>query len=187
MANPMHAMGRAIAAIADLEVPASPRTTFNVGVVSGGTSVNSIAGAAVMQVDLRSESAEALARLDLALRDAVSSAVAKERARWPASRAPLSAVIDTIGIRPAGTQPDDLWLLVAAQNAARRLGFPPPPGGTSSTDANVPIGLGIPALALDGGGRGDGAHSLGEWYEDGDRGYLGPQWVLLVALAAAGR
>ena len=57
----------------------------------------------------------------------------------------------------------------------------------ASTDANVPIGLGIPALAIDGGGRGDGAHSLSEWYEDGDRGYLGPQWALLIALAATAR
>ena len=74
-----------------------------------------------------------------------------------------------------------------AQNAARSLGFPVPAGIAASTDATGPIGLGIPALAIDGGGRGDGAHSLSEWYEDGDRGYLGPQWALLIAVAATAR
>lgn len=187
MPNPMHAMGRAIAAIADISVPAAPRTTFNVGLVSGGTSVNSIAMAATLQMDLRSESATELTRIDSAFRRAVANAVTAEKARWPGSPAGLTAVIDTIGIRPAGSQPDTLWLLRAAQDAARRLGFPPPPGAAGSTDANVPIGLGVPAIAMDGGGRGDGAHALGEWYEDGDRGFLGPQWVLLVSLAAAGR
>ena len=187
MPNPMHAMGRAIAAIAAFDVPASPKTTFNVGMVKGGTSVNSITMAATLEMDLRSESAAALARLDSAFRAAVAGAVTAEIARWPGSKAALTARIDTIGIRPAGSQPDTLWLLRAAQDAARRLGFPPPPGGAGSTDANVPIRLGIPAIALDGGGRSDGTHSLGEWYEDGDRGYLGPQWALLVALAATGR
>ena len=185
--NPMHAMGRAIAAIADLPVPSSPRTIFNVGVVEGGTSVNSIAAKATMQVDLRSESTQALAALDDAVLLAIRSAVTAEKARWPTSTAPLGVAIDVIGRRSAGTQPDTLWLARAAQSAAKTLGFPVPQGIASSTDANVPIGLGIPALAIDGGGRGDGAHSLGEWYEDGDRGYLGPQWALLIALAATAR
>ena len=187
MPNPMHAMGRAIAAIADLPVPASARTIFNVGVVEGGTSVNSITAKATMQVDLRSESAEALARLDDAVQRAIQGAVTAEKARWPGSAAALGVTVDVIGRREAGTQPDTLWLARAAQNAARSLGFPVPAGIAASTDANVPIGLGIPALAIDGGGRGDGAHSLGEWYEDGDRGYLGPQWALLIALAATAR
>ena len=185
--NPIHAMGRAIAAIADLPVPSSPRTIFNVGVVEGGTSVNSIAAKATMQVDLRSESTQALAALDDAVLLAIRSAVTAEKARWPTSTAPLGVAIDVIGRRSAGTQPDTLWLARAAQSAAKTLGFPVPQGIASSTDANVPIGLGIPALAIDGGGRGDGAHSLGEWYEDGDRGYLGPQWALLIALAATAR
>lgn len=185
--NPMHAMGRAIAAIADLPAPSSPRTTFNVGVVEGGTSVNSITAKATMQVDLRSESADALARLDDAVQLAIQSAVAAEKARWPGSTAALGVAVEVIGRRSAGSQPDTLWLARAAQTAAKALGFAVPSGIASSTDANVPIGLGIPALAIDGGGQGDGAHSLGEWYEDGDRGYLGPQWALLIALAATAR
>lgn len=185
--NPMHAMGRAIAAIADLPVPTSPRTIFNVGVVEGGTSVNSITAKATMQVDLRSESAEALAGLDGAVQRAIQSAVTAEKARWPGSAAALGVAVEVIGRRSAGSQPDTLWLARAAQTAAKVLGFPAPSGIAQSTDANVPIGLGIPALAIDGGGRGDGAHSVGEWYEDGDRGYLGPQWALLIALAATAR
>lgn len=184
MPNPIHAMGRAIAAIADLEVPASPRTIFNVGVVEGGTSVNSITAKAAMQIDLRSESAPALVSLDAAVQRALRAAVAAEQARWPGSAKPLEMTIDVIGRRAAGSQPDTLWLVRAAQAAAKKLGFPAPTGAAQSTDANVPIGLGIPALAIDGGGRGDGAHSLGEWYEDGDRGFLGPQWALLIVWAA---
>jgi acetylornithine deacetylase/succinyl-diaminopimelate desuccinylase-like protein len=182
MPNPMHAMGRAIAAIADLQVPSTPRTIFNVGIVEGGTSVNSIAGTATMQVDLRSESAAALAALDSAFQRSVAAAVERERQRWPGSTAALEARIEVIGRRSTGTQPDSAWIVRAALDAATALGIPPPTPGAASTDANVPLGLGIPALAIDGGGRGAGAHSLGEWYDDGDRGYLGPQWALLLAV-----
>ena len=186
MPNPVHAMGRAIATIADLRVPTSPRTTFNVGVIDGGTSVNSIAGTATMQVDLRSESAEALAQVDTAFQRAVVKAVADERARWPGSKAPLTAEVQVIGKRAAGAQPDTSWIVTAAIQSARQLGIPAPTPGAGSSDANVPIGLKIPALAIDGGGRGDGAHSLHEWYDDGDRGYLGPQWALLLAVRLTG-
>ncbi len=182
--NPIHAMGRAIAAIADLQVPVTPRTIFNVGVVQGGTSVNSIAAKATMQIDLRSESAQALATLDTAMQQALRTALTAESARWPGASKSLELTVDVIGRRAAGGQPDTLWLARAAQGAAQSLGFSAPAGAAGSTDANVPIGLGIPAIAIDGGGRGEGAHSLGEWYEDGDRGYLGPQWALLIVWAA---
>ena len=187
MPNPMHAMGRAIAMIADLQVPTTPRTIFNVGIVEGGTSVNSIAGTATMQVDLRSESAAALASVDSAFQRAVTTAVERERARWPESKAALDVEVQVIGKRAAGSQPDSAWIVRAALETARQLGIPAPKPGTASTDANVPMGLGVPALALDGGGRGDGAHSLGEWYQDGDRGFLGPQWALLLAVRVAGQ
>jgi len=187
MPNPMHAMGRAIATIADLDVPEAPRTIFNVGVVAGGTSVNSITGSATMQVDLRSESAAALARVDSAFHRAVDRAVEAERARWPKSNISLAAEIEVLGRRPAGSQPDSAWIVREAVAAAAELGIPAPKTGAGSTDANVPIGLGIPALAIDGGGTGDGAHSLGEWYDDGDRGYLGPQWALLLAVRITAR
>jgi acetylornithine deacetylase/succinyl-diaminopimelate desuccinylase-like protein len=181
--NPIHAMGRAIALIGDLEVPTAPKTTFNVGMVEGGTSVNSIAGTATMQVDLRSESMAALGAVDSAFQSAIRTAVAAERTRWPASKATLEAEIQVIGKRATGSQPDSAWIVRTALAAASKLGIPAPTPGTASTDANVALWLGVPALALDGGGRGDGAHSLGEWYDDGDRGYLGTQWALLVAMA----
>ena len=184
--NPMHAMGRAIAAISDLQVPAQPRTTFSVGIVRGGTSGNSIAGEATFELDMRSESAAALDTLDAAVRRAIASAVDAEHARWPRSSVRLTVAIDTIGIRPAGAQPADAPIVRAAQQAAVALGVASPRPHASSTDANVAIGLGIPALTIDGGGRGDGAHSLGEWYEDGPEGWKGPQWATLLVLALAG-
>jgi len=181
MPNPMHAMGRAMAAIADLQVPASPRTTFNVGMVRGGTSVNSITMRASFDLDMRSPSAEELRSLDGRVQRLLRDAVAAENARWPDSDSArrVRLTIDTIGIRPAGAQPDDAPIVRAAVEAARALGFSTRLGA-SSTDANVPIGLGKPGITIDGGGRGDGSHSLDEWYEDGPNGWLGPQWAATI-------
>jgi acetylornithine deacetylase/succinyl-diaminopimelate desuccinylase-like protein len=186
--NPIHALGRAIAGISELRVPASPKTTFNVGIVSGGTSVNSIAFSASMDVDMRSESPEALRDLDARVRRELQQALTAENARWPgerAARAALTLVIDTIGIRPGGTQSDTSAIVRSAIQAARTLGFTPIPGA-SSTDANIPISMGIPGISVDGGGRGGGAHSLDEWYEDGPNGWLGPQWAALIVAQLAG-
>ena len=185
MPNPVHALGRAIAKIADLQVPSSPRTTFSVGIVQGGTSVNAIAGEASMDVDLRSESAASLDSVDAALRRALDAALAEERARWPGSTAALTLKVDTIGIRPAGSQPDDAPIVRAAVAAGRSLGFTAPTVA-SSTDANVPMSLGIPSITMDAGGDGQGAHSLEERYDDGAQGWLGPQWVALVVATLAG-
>lgn len=185
MPNPIHAMGRAIASIGDIQVPRSPRTTFNVGIISGGTSVNSIAMEAVMDVDMRSESAEELAKVDARIRRAIDDAVSAEKARWPGSSMGLTVRIDTIGIRPTGAQSDSAPLVRAALATARRLGLNPTLGA-SSTDANFPISLGVPGITIDGGGDGGGAHSVSEWYEDGPSGYLGPQWALRLIAVLAG-
>lgn len=183
--NPAHALGRAIAAIADLQVPTTPKTTFNVGVIRGGTSVNSIPFEGSMDVDLRSESATSLAALDAQVQDALRRALAAENARWPKASDRLTLAIDTVGIRPAGTQPDSARIVRVASDAARVLGWTPELSA-SSTDANVPIGLGLPGITIDGGGNGGGAHGLDEWYEDGPRGWLGPQWAALLVLSLAG-
>jgi tripeptide aminopeptidase len=183
--NPAHALGRAMAAIADFKVPSSPKTTFNVGVIRGGTSVNSIPFDASMDVDLRSESAASLAALDAKLQRALRSALAAENGRWPKATDKLSLVIDTVGIRPAGSQPDTVRIVRTAREAARALGWTPTLGA-SSTDANVPIGLGLPGITIDGGGSGGGAHGLDEWYDDGAEGWKGPQWATLLVLALAG-
>jgi acetylornithine deacetylase/succinyl-diaminopimelate desuccinylase-like protein len=185
MPSPIHAMGRAIALIDEIRVPRDPKTTFNVGIVSGGTSVNSIAADASMDVDLRSESPEALATLDRQFHAALDSALAAERNRWSDSRAPLEIAIDTIGIRPTGAQSDTARIVRVAVTAGKSLGFSPRTGA-SSTDSNIPISLGVPAITIDGGGKSRGSHSPDEWYDDGTDGYLGPQWALLIAATLAG-
>jgi tripeptide aminopeptidase len=186
--NPIHALGRAIAGISDVQVPRQPKTTFNVGIVRGGQSVNSISADAAMEIDMRSEHAPSLGALDAKVRKILHDALAAENARWTdgqAQRARLSLAIDTIGIRPAGSQSDSGGIVRAAMNAARALGFTSSTHA-SSTDANIPISLGIPAICIGGGGRGAGAHSLGEWYVDGPNGHLGPQWAALLVAALAG-
>jgi tripeptide aminopeptidase len=186
--NPIHALGRAIAKISEMQVPSTPKTTFNVGVIDGGTSVNSIAYEASMEVDMRSESADALRALDLTVRRALVDALDAENARWEGSRAArsrISLVIDTIGIRPTGAQSDSARIVQIAFQTARSLGFSPA-ATASSTDANMPISLGVPAISIDGGGRDEGAHSLNEWYEDGPTGWLGPQWAALIVATLAG-
>jgi acetylornithine deacetylase/succinyl-diaminopimelate desuccinylase-like protein len=190
--NPIHALGRAIAGIADVQVPSSPKTTFNVGVISGGTSVNSIPFAATMDLDMRSETAESLDALDKQVLKIFGTALDAENDRWArqtgsrAERAKLSLVIDTIGIRPANsTQTDSSRIVSTAFAAGHVLGFAPR-SGASSTDANFPMSLGVPAITIDGGGSGNGAHSLGETYDDGPTGYLGPQWAALIVAALAG-
>ena len=186
--NPIHAMGRAIAKISDIQVPQGAKTTFNVGVVSGGTSVNSIPFEGIMEIDMRSESADNLRVVDGMIRKALADAVTEENARWPgerAARARVSVVIDTIGIRPTGGQADSVRIVQVGLAAAKSLGFTATTGA-GSTDSNLPISLGIPAITIDGGGRGGGAHSLGEWYEDGPNGWLGPQWAALVVARLAG-
>ncbi len=185
MPNPIHAMGRAIAKIGDLPVPGTPKVTFNVGLVSGGTSVNSISATGVMDIDLRSESASALADIDKKLQLALREALIEERARWPQSKVALNLKIDTIGIRPAGGTPDSSFVVRVAEAAAKVMNIYAPLT-ISSTDANVPMNLGIPAITLDGGGIGTGAHSLDEWYDDRTDGYKGPQWVMLVVLGLLG-
>jgi acetylornithine deacetylase/succinyl-diaminopimelate desuccinylase-like protein len=185
MPNPIHALGRAIDAIADIQVPTHPKTTFNVGVISGGTSVNSISASGVMDVDLRSESQASLDTLDAKVRAAIAAALVAENARWPASNTKLTVKIDTIGMRPAGSIPATSPIVEVAMRAAQFLQVVSTTVA-SSTDANIPISLGIPAITIDGGGRGGGVHALDEFYDDGKDGYKGPQWALLIVAALAG-
>lgn len=185
MPSPIHALGRAIAKIADLEASMSPKVTFNVGVIAGGTSVNSIANESTMDIDLRSESAAALAVIDAKLRTALVQALNEERARWPQSQAPLTLKIDTIGIRAAG-RTADTSLVVRTALAVSTAMHIQSPLVTSSTDANIAMSVGIPALMLPAGGTSHGEHSLQEWYDDGADGFKGPQWILLLLLTLTG-
>jgi acetylornithine deacetylase/succinyl-diaminopimelate desuccinylase-like protein len=185
MPSPIHALGRAIARISEFRVPRNPKATFNVGIISGGTSVNTISPIGMMEVDLRSESPPELARLDSMFRRALDEALAEENARWPDSRVKITVDVESMGVRPAGAQADTAYIVRAASAAARALGFTAPTSA-SSTDANLPMSLGIPAITIDGGGQGRGAHSVSESYDDGDRGWLGPQWALMVVTTLAG-
>ena len=127
------------------------------------------------------ESAAALADIDARLHVALRQALAEEKARWPTSTMPLALVIDTTGLRPAGTTPDSSFIVRASLAAARTMNVYTPLT-ISSTDANIPISKGVPAVTLDGGGVGRGAHSLDESYDDRTDGYKGPQWILLVVI-----
>ena len=187
--NPIHALGRAIAAIGDVRVPSSPKTTFNVGRISGGTSVNSISFEASAEIDMRSESAAELLTLDTRVQNILRNALNAENARWRAGTggtAMLTLQIDTIGLRPAnGTQTDKTPIVATALAAGKALGFTPRTTA-SSTDANLPMSMRIPAITIDGGGRGGDAHALTEWYDDTATGWLGPQWAVLLVAALAG-
>jgi acetylornithine deacetylase/succinyl-diaminopimelate desuccinylase-like protein len=182
MANPIHALGRAIAAVADLQVPAIPKTTFNVGRIGGGTSVNSIAFEAWMEVDMRSADAAALQAIDARVHRAVDRALAGENGRWN-DRGRLSVSTDLVGDRPAGRTADGSPIVQAAVSVTRALELPVTLD-EGSTDSNVPMSLGIPAITIDGGGRGAGAHSPGESFDSTDS-WRGTQRAVLLAIALA--
>jgi acetylornithine deacetylase/succinyl-diaminopimelate desuccinylase-like protein len=185
MPNPAHALGRAVSAIADLQVPAEPKSTFSVSVLSGGTSVNAIPSEVAFEIDMRSEDPAELADLDARVRAAIEAAVTSEKARWPSSDAELVARIDTIGIRPAAAQPETAPIVVTALAAAGALGLESETSA-SSTDANLPMSMGIPSITIDGGGRGGDSHAPGEWYEETVDSYRGPQWAALIVAMLAG-
>ena len=185
--NPIAALAGALAALCETTLPDEPRTTMNVGTIHGGTSVNSIPESATASVDFRSTSREELLRLEVALHRAVEDAV--ERANvlgrnYPVrSRGKLTFEIDKIGDRPAALLPADSAILEALKAVDRHLGLRTDLR-LGSTDANVPIARGIPALSMGAGGDGGGAHTLAEWYIDKDR-ELGLRRVLMLTLAVA--
>lgn len=188
--NPIHAMGRAIQKISDFQVPEVPRTTFNVGVIHGGTSVNTVSGSASMLVDLRSESPEELERLSREMECAVEQAAEEENLRWEkdgkvCGEEKIRVEIVQRGNRPAGAQKADCPAVQAARNAALLLGMEPELLGACSTDANIPISLGIPALTVGRGGREGGVHTIHEWFEPVES-WLGPQRDLLLVLGLGG-
>lgn len=181
-ANPVQAMGRAIAAISQLPVSREPRTTFNVGRVGGGTSINAIPSECWMEIDLRSPDAAALASLDASVQRIVDEAVRDENQRGKVAGA-ITAVKQLVGDRPSGQTPVSSPLVQAALSAGRVLGLTLTPT-ESSTDANVPIQLKIPAITIGTGGRGTGPHTLGETFDTTDA-WRGTQYALLTAIMAA--
>lgn len=181
LSNPMHALGRAIATIADFQVPTQPKTTFNVGRIGGGTSVNAIPFEAWMEVDMRSSDAASLQSLDAKFNKAVEDAVRDEDGRWNARLLTVDKAL--VGNRPAGQTTGDSAIVRAAVSATRALGLPVSLD-EGSTDSNYPMSLGIPAITIDGGGRGTEAHALSERFDSTDS-WKGTQRALLIAIALA--
>ncbi|MDM0036608.1 M20/M25/M40 family metallo-hydrolase [Variovorax sp. J22P271] len=178
----VHGMGRAIARIADIETPASPRTTFTVGTVAGGTSVNTIAPDARMTVDIRSDEMGPLLDTEKKVLAAIDEAVAAENKRWNVST--LSASTRLIGDRPGGRTPADSVIVEAVVRSNAAFGHRTLLVG-ASTDANVPMSLGIPAITIGTGGKTGGFHALSEWIDVTDA-WQGAQNALVTVLGLVG-
>ncbi len=183
IANPMHALGRAVARIADLQVPSTPRTTFNVGRIGGGTSVNTIPSSAWMEVDLRSSDRAALRELDAGLQRALDAGAADENRRWGGPGVVVEKT--SVGDRPAGRTPPEAPIVEAALSVTRAVGERAVPG-EGSTDANLPISRGVPAITIGGGGTSDGEHTVAETFT-ATGSWKGTARALLLVLALAGR
>jgi acetylornithine deacetylase/succinyl-diaminopimelate desuccinylase-like protein len=188
--NPIVALARAIQSFSQVSVPSLPKTTFNIGVIRGGTSVNSIPESVSMRVDIRSTSMAEMERLEAALRYALERAVldeteaSEQRSPSPRRFSGLSHEIIAIGNRPAGELEPGARILQVVRAVDAHL------GNTAqiqraSTDANIPLSLGREAIAIGGGGAGGGAHTLQEWFDCNGR-ELGLKRILLVLLTLAG-
>lgn len=185
MPNPINALVRGSVRFINTKVPASPRTTFNLGQVEGGTSVNSIPYQAILKVDLRSENEDEIARLEAAFRECVAAGVKDEMDNSrDRSRGKLEWKVNLIGSRPAGELGQDSALLAALRSADDSVGNKSRLE-RSSTDANIPLSMGIDAISIGAGGNGGGAHSLQEWYEPAGR-EIGLKRVLLTLLGVSG-
>jgi tripeptide aminopeptidase len=186
--NPIIVLSRAVEVFSRTQVPASPKTTFNVGVIRGGTSVNSIPESASMRVDLRSTSMSEIDRLERALLVALDHAVASENqaAAQQGARRPqvVQSEVVEIGNRPAGELAPNARLLKVIRAVDAQLGNTAQVQ-RASTDANIPLSLGREAIAIGGGGSGGGAHTLQEWFDCNGR-ELGLRRILLTMLALSG-
>jgi len=185
MPNPINALVRGSVRFINTKVPASPRTTFNIGQIEGGTSVNSVPHEARLKVDIRSESEDELTRLESALRECISAGARDEmdsaRAR---SKGKLEWKVELLGSRPGGELAADSPLLAALRAADEVVGNQSRIE-RSSTDANIPLSQGIDAISIGAGGSGGGAHSLQEWYDSAGR-EAGLKRALLTLLGVSG-
>jgi tripeptide aminopeptidase len=183
--NPIVVLSRAIAAMSAVPLPVSPRTTLNIGTIEGGSSVNSIPEFAMARFDLRSLEAEQLLRLETELHRAVEDAVLATNSGQPSGKTSareVQCLIEQIGDRPAGRLDDHSPLLEALHAVDRHLGIRTELR-VASTDANIPLSLGIPALSMGAGGDGGGIHTRGEWYDASGRELALKRILLLLMLA----
>jgi di/tripeptidase len=190
--NPIIVLSRAVEVFSQTPVPASPKTTFNIGVIRGGTSVNSIPESASMRVDLRSTSTTEIDRLERALRLSLEQAIETENqssaqhgTRRPQSQSQrVQSEVVEIGNRPAGELPREARLMKVIRAVDAQLGNTAQVQ-RASTDANIPLSLGREAIAIGGGGSGGGAHTLQEWFDCNGRD-LGLRRILLTMLTLSG-
>jgi acetylornithine deacetylase/succinyl-diaminopimelate desuccinylase-like protein len=182
--HPVHAAAACATSLANLSLPASPRTTLSVGRIGGGISVNAIPREGWLEVDVRSLSEDVLTRLDTEVRRLAHRAAYDENARRAPGTSPLAFTVEVIGHRPCGEVRADHPFVQSAIAATRLVGRAPELAA-ASTDANVPIALGIPAIAIGAGGRGGDAHTPHEWFDNTD-GALGVARALTITVAAAG-
>ena len=185
--NPIVTLSRAIARLSEVELASAPRTTINVGTIEGGTAINAIPEKASARFDFRSTDPDQLIRLEVELHRAVEDAVMaanRETGQTPANRNRLTFSIEKIGSRPAGHLADDSPLYETLRAVDRHLNIRTEPR-IASTDANIPLSLGVPALSVGAGGEGGGIHTRSEWYDARGR-ELGLRRVLLLLLALAG-
>jgi len=183
-ANPIVLLSRAIQRVTAVTLPDIPRTTMNVGTVEGGTSVNAIPERAAARFDLRSTDPEQLIRLEVELHRAVEDAVLEANRGQRGEAGAVRFTIDKIGDRPAGRLPAGSELMALVEAVDRHLAIRTEMR-LASTDANLPLSLGVPAVSVGGGGEGGGIHTHGEWYDARGRD-LGLRRILLLLLAAAG-
>jgi acetylornithine deacetylase/succinyl-diaminopimelate desuccinylase-like protein len=179
----IHAMGRAVAKIADIVTSSSPKTTFTVGTVHGGRTINAIASDAQIGIDMRSDDTQELGRLEEQVLALIDEAIAEENRRWSSDA--ITVEFKPVGDRPAGQQARDAFIVQSAIAALDFVGVPDIRLDASSTDSNVPISLGIPSVTISVGGEGGGSHTLKEWYRNKDA-YLAGQTALLMALSLVG-
>jgi len=185
MPNPINAMVRGSVRFINTKTPVNPRTTFNIGQIEGGTSVNSIPHAVSIKVDIRSESEDELTRLESALRECIAAGVRDEMdSSRDRSRGPLEWKVELLGRRPGGELSPESPLLAALRAADEYVGNQSRIE-RSSTDANIPLSQGIDGISIGAGGGGGGAHSLQEWYDPAGR-ELGLKRALLTVLGISG-
>jgi tripeptide aminopeptidase len=182
--NPILFLCRALTRFGETAVPDHPRTTFNIGVIRGGTSVNSIPEAASARVDLRSASRDELEKLEARLRSAVSGAHRESLLQFRAAGKGISVDIESIGDRPAAQLSESARILQVIRAVDAHLGIHSLPR-LASTDANIPLSLGREAITIGAGGDGGGAHTLREWFDCSHRD-LGLKRILLALLALTG-
>jgi tripeptide aminopeptidase len=181
--NPIVVMSRAVQRFSDVALPGFPRTTVNVGTIEGGTAVNAIPERATARFDLRSTDPEQLIRLEVELHRAVEDAVLGAETAPRGMARTLRFAIEKIGDRPAGQLALDAPLLSLLRAVDRHLAIRTELR-VASTDANIPLSLGIPAVSIGGGGEGGGIHTRGEWYDARGR-ELGLRRLLLLLLAVS--